>query len=149
MGTHLQSLKSNLQKHPQNQQKCPNKHAPTQLSSFKMKVLKSLLTTSKSSSKLLAFQSNHSGQDFLPKLCPHAMSLNSLPTLVQVSVLLQLLVVLLPLLVVPLKKHQKKKPRKKSLKKNPTPIWDLIFLDKTLRLSRKKLIIFSTLKLWL
>merc|ERR1711879_851966 len=130
MGTHLQSLKSNLQKHPQNQQKCPNKHAPTQLSSFKMKVLKSLLTTSKSSSKLPAFQSNHSGQDFLPKLCPHAMSLNSLPTLVQVSVLLQLLVVLLPL-VVPLKKHQKKKPRKKSLKKNPTPIWVLICLVKT------------------
>merc|ERR1712110_1383023 len=108
----------NLQKHPQNQQKCPNKHAPTQLSSFKMKVLKSLLTTSKSSSKPLVFQSNHSGQDFLPKLSPVATSLNSLPTLVQVSLLLQLAVLL--------KKLQKKKPRKKSLKKNPTPIWVLI-----------------------
>merc|ERR1711934_961956 len=110
---------------PQNQQKCPNKHAPTQPSSFKMKVSKSLLITSKSSSKPLVFQSNHSGQDFSPKLSPVAMSLNLLPTLVQVSVLL------LP--VVLLKKHQKKKPRKKNLNpKLPTPIWVLICLDKTL-----------------
>merc|ERR1711930_10694 len=103
---------------PQNQQKCLNKHAPTQLSSFKMKASKSLLITSKSSSKPLVYQSNHSGQDFSPKLSPVAMSLNSLPTLVQVSLLLQPVVMLLT--------HQKKKPRKKSLKKNPTPIWVLI-----------------------
>merc|ERR1712051_330578 len=116
---------------PKPKQKCPNKHAPTQPSSFKMKVSKSLLITSKSSSKPLVFQSNHSGQDFSPKLSPVAMSLNLLPTLVQVSVLLQLLVVLLP--VVLLKKHQKKKPRKKNLNpKLPTPIWVLICLDKTL-----------------
>merc|ERR1711881_802517 len=98
----------------------------------KMKASKSLLITSKSSSKPLVYQSNHSGQDFSPKLSPVAMSLNSLPTLVQVSVLLQLLVVPPLLPVVILLKHQKKKPRKKSLKKNPTPIWVLICLDKTL-----------------
>merc|ERR1712066_572675 len=98
--------------------KCPvNKHAPTPPSSFKMKVSKSLLITSKSSSKPLVYQLNHSGQVFSLKLSPVAMSLNSLPTLVQVAVLL--------------KKHQKKKLRKKSLKKNPTPIWVLICLVKT------------------
>merc|ERR1711934_947880 len=127
----ISRLKSNLQKHPPKpKQKCPNKHAPTQPSSFKMKVSKSLLTTSKSSSKPLVSQSNHSGQDFLPKLSPVAMSLNLLPTLVQVSVLLQLLVPLLPVVI--LLKHQRKKPRKKSLNpKLPTPIWVLICLDKT------------------
>merc|ERR1711930_21703 len=116
---------------PQNQQKCLNKHAPTQLSSFKMKASKSLLITSKSSSKPLVYQLNHSGQVFSLKLSPVAMSLNLLPTLVQVSVLLQLLVVPLLQLAVLLKKRQKKKLRKKSLKKNPTPIWVLICLVKT------------------